>query len=367
MRIFGLIATAILATLPLAHADEATGLLSRIRRFTTVTSTVPDNGDQNPYAIVVVPESSGGLHKDDVLVSNFNDRNNLQGLGGTIIAYSPATKATRLFAAIPHDLPGCPGGIGLTTAMAVLKSGWVIVGSLPSRDGTTATKGTGCLVILDSQGGVAGTLTSANINGPWGNMAVIDRGATVSIFVSNTGFGVAAPGQDVVRRANIIRLDLAIAARRPPIVEKETIIADGFGQQAAADVFIIGPTGLALGANDELYVSDAIDNRIVAIPDATTRTTSAGLGREVTSGGFLRRPLAMTTTPGGTLLVTNGLNGQCIEIDPVSGKQLHALWIDANKAQSPPGSGNLFGIAMAPDGVSFYYVKDEMNALVLAK
>ena len=361
-----LIILAALAAAPVWAAEPA-AFLPRIHHFSTLTSTVPDNGDQNPYAIVVVPESVGALRKNDVLVTNFNDSNNLQGLGSTIIAYRPETKAMTQFAAIPRQLPGCPGGIGLTTAMTALKSGWVIVGSLPSRDGTTGTRGDGCLVVLDAQGHVAGTLTSPNINGPWGNMAVIDNGATATLFISNAGFGVGAPGQDVLRNANVIRLDLAITPGQKPVVQRETVIANGFGQQAAADVFIIGPTGLALGGKGELYVSDAIDNRVVAIDDAVTRSASAGLGREVTSGGFLRRPLAMTATPAGTLLVTNGLNGQCVEIDPLNGKQLHALWIDANKAQSPPGSGNLFGIVMAPDGNGFYYVKDEMNTLVLAK
>jgi DNA-binding beta-propeller fold protein YncE len=115
-----------------------------------------------------------------------------------------------------------------------------------------------------------------------------------------------------------------------------------------------------------LYVSDAIANRITAITDATTRTTSAGTGREVTAGGFLHRPLAMTTAPNGHLLVVNGLNGQVVEIDPITGKQIYARWIDANKAQSPPGSGDLFGIAMVPSGDGFIYVEDEVNALVVA-
>ncbi len=57
------------------------------------------------------------------------------------------------------------------------------------------------------------------------------------------------------------------------------MIASGFGQKADKDVFVIGPTGLALGRDGTLYVSDALGNRIVAIPDAATRTTSAGQGR----------------------------------------------------------------------------------------
>ncbi len=348
-----------------ARAGEK-GYLDGIKRHTTLTSTVPANGDQNPYAIVVAPVSSGTIRQGDVLVTNFNDRGNLQGTGTTIVAYTPATRTLATFAAMPRDLPGCPGGIGLTTALAMLKGGWVVVGSLPSRDGTTRTRGQGCLVVLDTQGRVARTFTGPNIDGPWGNMAVVDRGGTATLFVSNTGFGIGAPGQEVVPRATVLRLDLAMTPEEPPSVVRETVVASGFGEQPDQDVFIIGPTGLALGANGTLYVSDAIGNRIAAIADALTRTDSAGAGRTVTEAGLLRRPLAMTTAPNGNLLVTNGQNGQVVEVDPVAGTQVGARWIDANKAQTPPGSGDLFGIAMTPDGTGFYYVEDEVNALVLA-
>jgi hypothetical protein len=349
-------------------AAEPKGFLEGIRRHSLVTSTVPANGDQNPYAIFIAPVSAGTIQAGDVLVDNFNDRNNLQGLGSTIVSYTPATKQLRTFATIPRNLPQCPGGVGLTTAMAMLKSGWVIVGSLPSQDGTTKTKGQGCLIVLDAQGNVTGTIAGPNIDGPWGNMAVIDNGATATLFVSNTGFDVGPPDDEppVVNKATVLRLELAIAAGKPPVVTRQTVIASGFGQQADKDVFIIGPTGLALGKNGVLYVSDALGNRIAAIPDAVTRTDSAGTGRVVTTDGLLKRPLAMTTAPNGHLLVTNGLNGQVVEIDPEAGTQIYARWIDANKAQSPPGSGDLFGIAITPAGDGFYYVEDEVNMLVLA-
>ena len=143
-------------------------------------------------------------------------------------------------------------------------------------------------------------------------------------------------------------------------------MANGFGQRADKDVFLIGPTGLALAPDGTLYVSDALGNRIVAIPEATTRTTSAGTGRNVTKDGLLKRPLALVMTADGHLLACNALNGQIVEIDPASGKQLYAQWIDTNQAQSPPGSGDLFGLAMTPDGKGFYYVQDDMNTLVEA-
>ena len=237
-----------------------------------------------------------------------------------------------------------------------------------SQDGTTKTKGDGCLIILDAQGNVAGTIAGPNINGPWGNMAVIDNGATATLFVSNTGFDVGPPEDEppVVNKATVLRLELSIADGKPPVVTKQTVIGSGFGEQADKDVFIIGPTGLALGKDGTLYVSDALGNRIAAIPNAATRTDSAGTGREITKDGLLKRPLAMTTAPNGHLIVTNGLNGQAVEIDPGTGQQVAARWIDANKAQSPPGSGDLFGIAVTPTGDGFYYVEDEVNMLVLA-
>ena len=351
-----------------ARADDG-AYLSGIHKRTTLTSSVPENGDQNPYALVVAPVSAGKIKQDDLLIDNFNDKNNLQGLGTTIVDYNPTTKDMALFASVPRHLNGCPGGVGLTTAMTMLKSGWVIVGSLPSNDGTTATKGNGCLVVLNGDGQVAGTISSPNINGPWGNMAVIDNGATATLFISMTGFDVGAPAETdspIVNKATVLRLELTIADGKIPAITKETVIADGLGEQADKGVFIIGPTGLALGKGGVLYVSDAISNRVVAIPDAATRTTSAGTGTEVTKDGLLKRPLALCVAPNGNLLVTNGLNGQVVEIDPVAGKQVIAQWIDADKAQQPPGSGDLFGIVMTPKGDGFYYVEDDQNTVVLA-
>src|SRR5690349_21279000 len=81
----------------------------------TVASTVPANGDLNPYGVAVVPVSAGNLHRGHVLVSNFNNSANLQGTGTTIVDISPDGHSS-LFAQInAASLPGpCPGGVGLT-------------------------------------------------------------------------------------------------------------------------------------------------------------------------------------------------------------------------------------------------------------
>jgi len=356
-----------------AEAQESRAFLADVRKHTTLTTTVPDNGDQNPYALVVAPVSVGKIQKDDVLVDNFNDLSNLQGLGTTIMDYNPTTKQTTLFAQVPRHLPACPGGVGLSTAMTMLKSGWVIVGSAPSNDGTTRTKGDGCLLVFNANGELVDTWAGADINAPWGNMATIDNGSTASIFVSMSGFDV--PGPEVhdekgfsvtIHKATVMRYDLTIADGKAPVIAKRTVVADGFGQRADKDVFLIGPTGLALGAGDILYISDALENRVVAVDNASTRTTSAGTGREVTRDGQILRPLAMVMAPNGHLLLCNAKNGKVVEIDPVAGKQIGAQWVDTDQAQTPPGNGDLFGIALTPDGKGFYYVEDDMNTVVEA-
>ncbi|MCU1657682.1 MAG: hypothetical protein JWO57_2338, partial [Pseudonocardiales bacterium] len=253
---------------------EPRGLLETLRKHVTLSTTVTDNGDLNPYAIVVAPVSAGKIQKDDVLVDNFNNISNLQGTGGSIVDYNPTTKKTFVLAELPQHLPQCPGGIGLTAAMTMLKSGWIIVGSTPSTDGTTRTRGNGCLLVLDPNGQLAATWTGPNINGPWGNIAVIDEGATATLFVSMAGFDVQGPevrdpasGFPVtLNKATVLRIALTIAEGKPPEIASQTVIADGFGHRADKDVFLIGPTGLALAKDGTLYVSDALANRIVAIP-----------------------------------------------------------------------------------------------------
>ena len=380
-RLLGLAMGSLLGALLLAGAASAAdgkpeprGLLETLHRHRFLTSTIPDNGDVNPYAVLVAPVSVGAIEKDDVLVDNFNNIANLQGTGTTIVRYRPSTKETKLFAQVPQKLKDCPGGVGLSTAMAMLKSGWVIVGSTPSTDGTTATKGDGCMLVFDADGHHVATWSGPTINGPWGNMAVVDHGERATLFISMAGFGL--PGPDVVdeqthfpvvkHQATVLRLELSIPAGQPPVLESQTVIADGFAQRADRDNFLFGPTGLALGPDDTLYVTDGLDNEITAIPEASTRPTSAGKGRLVTRDGLLAWPLAMVMTERGHLIVSNGKNGQVVEVDPAAGKQVYAHWLNTNQAQSPPGNGNLFGITLAPDGKSFYYVEDDINALRIA-
>ena len=53
-------------------------------------------------------------------------------------------------------------------------------------------------------------------------------------------------------------------------------------------------------------------NRVAAIPDAITRTTSAGTGQDVSKDGYLRRPLAMVMAPNGNLGAGTRVPGSCV-------------------------------------------------------
>ena len=97
---------AALAPCAVASAAQPAAYLDSIHRQTTLSTTVPENGDQNPYAIVVAQVSVGAVQKDDVLVTNFNNDGNLQGLGTTIVDFDPTTKKLTTFASLPRNLGG---------------------------------------------------------------------------------------------------------------------------------------------------------------------------------------------------------------------------------------------------------------------
>ena len=76
-----------------AAATPSSSFIGGFNNVQTIASTVPKNGDVNPYGVAVAPVSKGRLVKDDVLVSNFNNHRNLQGTGSTIVEVSPIARA----------------------------------------------------------------------------------------------------------------------------------------------------------------------------------------------------------------------------------------------------------------------------------
>ena len=96
-------------------ASAATTFIGPLQHTKVIASTVPANGDVNPYGVAVVPRSTGDLHQGDVLVSNFNDKANVQGTGTTIVQVSrgarrrcsPGSRTRRAPAALASPPPSC--------------------------------------------------------------------------------------------------------------------------------------------------------------------------------------------------------------------------------------------------------------------
>jgi len=325
---------------------------------TTVASTVPSNGDVNPYGVARVPATRGNLHAGNILVSNFNNSANLQGTGTTIVQVSPKGEVS-LFAQISaSSLPGpCPGGVGLTTALVALRSGWVIVGSLPTTNGVSATAQAGCLIVLDSMGTVVETISDPMVNGPW-DMTAREAGKDAVLFVTNVLNGTVAASPNVVNEGTVLRIVLDVSRKDIPMVDSMTVIGSGFAARTDPAALVIGPTGVGLGDDGVLYVADTLNNRIAAIPNAVQRQTSAGTGTTVSQGGALNGPLGLATGREDVIATVNSNDGFLVLTRP-NGTQVFKKLLD--DTGSPAGAGALFGLEFADDGL--YFVDDASNTL----
>jgi hypothetical protein len=341
------------AAIPAAAATHT--FLGEFESTRQIASTVPANGDVNPYGLAVIPRSIGHLKAGDALVSNFNNASNLQGTGTTIVEISPSGHQ-RLFAAIDSKaLPGpCPGGVGLTTALVALRSGWVIVGSLPTTDGMSATMQAGCLLLLNSRGQVVRTISGGDINGPW-DMTAVEGRDRVTLFVTNVLNGTVAGKGNVVHRGTVVRL---VLSTEDGSLLSSTVIGKDFPERTDSASLVVGPTGVGF-RDGSVFVADSVTNRIARIPNALQRSTASG-GLTVSAGGDLNDPLGLAMAPNGDILTMNGGDGNIVETTR-GGTQVAVKLLDTTG--SPPGNGALFGVAIPAEGDGIYFVDDATNTL----
>jgi len=315
-----------------------------------IVSTIPaSNGDVNPYGVAFVPQgvkTGGKLQAGNILVSNFNDSGNAQGTGTTIVQITPLGQQSVFFQG--------ETGLGLTTALGVLRSGFVVVGNVPTASDGTVEQGS--LLILDKNGNVVQTLTdSALLNGPW-DLAVNDEGTHAEIFVSN------------VLSGSVTRINLSIPNGGTPIVEGETQIASGYIHRPDPNALVVGPTGLAFDSiNDILYVASTGDNAIYAIPNAAIATQDNGKGKLIVKNNpHLHGPLGLVLAPNGDLIAANG---DAVNPDP---NHLNELVEFTPKGQfvaqfqvDPGNAGGAFGVALyvANGQIRFAAVDDNTNTL----
>jgi len=329
-------------------------------------STLASNGDQNPYGVAFVPNgfpSGSKLNPGDILVSNFNNATtstggNIQGTGITITKVAPDGETSTFFQGT-FD-PTTEDG-GLTTALGVLKRGFVVVGQLPNQiSGPNPGPKSGSLLFLNKNGNLV--LKYTNVNGPW-DLTIDDHFDHASIFVSN------------VRSGTVVRLDVTVGPSMVTVTNA-TEIAHGyaFGPNMAA--FVVGPTGLAFDAPAHvLYVASTSDNQIFGIPNADMATSSVDKGTLVYDDPVhLHGPLALALTPNGNLLTSNG-DAINVTPPPRPPNQLPSEIVEFTKdghfigqlsIDSAPGAA--FGIAIAPVSVNtarIALVNDDDNTIIV--
>jgi hypothetical protein len=337
-----------------ATAGEHAPFIPRL----TVSSTIPGIGDLNPYGLAFVPEgfpAGGTVKAGDVLVSNFNNNQNQQGIGTTIVKLTPNGTVA------PSVPPGQNGNAatfftstptGLSTALGVLRRGFVLVGNVPTTDGTFATIADGSLQVIDLHGNFLKSLIDPNfLDSPW-DLTINDEGAKAQVFVSN------------VLSGTVSRLDLAVSSSNVTVLNK-TQIAMGYTHRSDPTALVLGPTGLAYDRKtDVLYVASTADNAIFTVSHAGKATAPVVKGTLFFSDPHLRGPLALAFAPNGNLLTANG---DAVNTDPThpseiieftkSAKFIREFNVDA-------GTGGAFGIATVlsdEPGFNLVFVDDNAN------
>ena len=333
-----------------ADDDGGESILQSLPRVPqSMVSTVPSDGDLNPYGVAFVPRGfrgRGKLSPGDILVSNFNNSANLQGTGTTIVNVAPGGRQSLFFQG---------SGLRLTTALGILQGGFVIVGNVPTADGTCATVQPGSLLILDSQGHQVMNLANTTLlDGPW-DLTLSDDGDRARLFVS-----------DVLSGA-VVRFDVTINGGKIS-VQNGIQIAGGYMHRCDPNALVVGPTGLAYDAErDILYVASTGDNAIYSIPSAGARRSSAGTGNVVyTDNAHLHGPLALVLAPNGHLITANG---DAVNPDPNHASELVEFTVKgrfvAERSVNSTGPGGAFGIALASSGedLRLAAVDDILNVL----
>ncbi len=314
-------------------------------------STVPGNGDVNPYGVAFVPNNfqtgSGVLHHGDILVSNFNNAQNLQGTGTTIIRIPSSGAPTTFFQGTAP--------LGLSTGLGVLQAGLVLVTNLPTADGTSGTAKPGSLLVINSSGKLIQTITSPEIDGPW-DATYVDGGNVAAVFISNALNGTVS------------RLIFAVSPSGLQLLSAQTI-ASGYRHQGDPAALFDAPTGLVYDpGRDTLFVASTLDNTVFGVRNALERNQSDGPGTIVyQDNAHLHGALAMAPAPNDDLLVTNN---DVINSDPNQPSEIVEFTKGGQFVKEipvDPAQGGSFGLAVNPgrDTTIFAAVDDNTASITI--
>jgi hypothetical protein len=355
------------ATSPTVTVNPSTLSALAKSKMTTIGSTVPTNGDGNPYGLAIAPATAGLITAGDLVVCNFNNSANTQGAGTTIVGL--------------HATPGAnPGGKPYGIAQDAKLQGCSALAMLPD-DSISASAFTANMIPLVTPSGTPNTpFASDSFAQPWSEVYVAAHGGKpAALYVSNFD-------------GSIDRIELNGDAQT-----SFTQIATGFcGSGTAGSIY--APAGLTYDPSiDTLYIVDTSSFSVVAFanvsgmgvggvvvngncksvakpptPAPTFSGPSAASARVIAHGAPLFAPLSAALLGDGDLIVMNAdvnipagqMPNLAIEVSPVlpGGFVGQPLQLDSGN----PGA--LFGIAATVDGQGHqivYFNDDNANSVVM--
>jgi hypothetical protein len=318
------------------------GVIDDLKHIVTIGSTVdPLNGDVNPYGLTIAPSTSGNITAGDLLVCNFNDSFNIQGLGTTIEVLHPkaGSKPQRLIA--DGRLTGCAA-----LAVGPDSAPWV------------AAYDANLNPIVSTSGSFLTGIGQFPWTQPWGQAYSGTKGprGQGAFYESNANDG------------SIVRINLASKG-----FTFDTIVT-GFSVNHGIPGNILAPAGLTYDSvNDVLYIVDSNANRLVAlkapgkIPPGGVIVTGSKFGgsaggsaRVVFAGAPLAAPISSALLYNGDVVVGNTANNLLLEISPASNSIVGQKNLDSH------APGALFGIAATGTSAAstlIYFNDDNQNAV----
>ena len=306
---------------PQTAAKVTSSILGGLNTERTIGTTVdPMNGDQNPYGLDVAKVTQGPITAGDLVICNFNDSENVQGTGTTIVALHPKPGSTPTHIAQDKSLKGCAalamGGAPIWAAANVANDNPIV-----------------------QPNGSVFNLTSSKFHGPFGQTFSPSSGpfGNAAFYESNAGDG------------SIVRINITNSG-----FTFDTI-ATGFAINEGAPGSILGPSGLQYNrSTDTLYIVDGANNSVVTFSGVTSipagGITVSGLtfsgpfashAHVMFAGSPLNGPISSALLNNGNLIVGNTLDptgkNLMVEISP-TGSVLNVKNVDTGAA------GALFGM-----------------------
>jgi DNA-binding beta-propeller fold protein YncE len=234
----------------------------------------------------------------------------------------------------------------------------VLIGNLPTADGTPATVGSGSLSVVDSFGNFLGNIGTvpATVDGPW-SMTVDDLGSG--------GRGIAHAFVSNVLSGTISRFDLTYSTLG--LSALVTTLATGFNHRLDPAALCLGPSGMAYDAvHNVLLVASSADNSVYEIPNAATANTTQSATLLFTDYTHLHGPLDIGFLPNGHLVVANSDGSNVDPNQPSEIVEFTATGAFVNQMPIDPNNGGAFGLAILNMGWgTFQFAAVDDNAVTL--